>query len=546
MTERRHVADDLADELLVYEEQLEAQRASEPPPPTDDDAPSSARPIDPDDPRPQIVISTALAEVVDAAERAMLTRGSTYVRGRQLVSVVRDRGCPDWLKRPDGAPVIAPMTRESLLDALSRGAIWIKILKDNPVRAAPPPWAAALLLSRGEWNLPQLDGISDSPVLRADGSVHDIPGYDSTTRIIFDPCGSVFAPVPLRPTHAQATRALADLMEPFSEFPFVADCDRAATAALVLSVLGRSAIDGNVPMFSSQAPTPGSGKGLLVDVASMIATGRRAPLMAPTEDDDETRKRLLAIAIESPAMVVIDNVEGAIGSPSLAMALTAGQVSDRQLGSTKMVTASLRPVWCCTGNNVQLKGDLGRRVVPIDLDPKVEHPEDRKFQRGDLLAYVSDQRPRLVVAGLTVLRAYMTNGSPEHGMPVKGSFETWDKLIRGAVYWACGVDPLDGVQRIRDQSDDDLERIRALLFAWEATMGSMPWTISDAIRRSEHEDQLRDALAAFCKGGRPEARPLGYAFRRLSGRVVCGLVMSRAESDRNGLTKWSVRPARQD
>jgi len=89
--------------------------------------------------------------------------------------------------------------------------------------------------------------------------------------------------------------------DPFVEFPYVADCDRAATIALVLSVIARAAIDGCVPMYAAQAPTPGTGKGLLVHVAAMIATGRKAPLMAPDDNDDEARKRLLAIAMESPS-----------------------------------------------------------------------------------------------------------------------------------------------------------------------------------------------------------------------------------------------------
>jgi hypothetical protein len=80
------------------------------------------------------------------------------------------------------------------------------------------------------------------------------------------------------------------------------------------------------------------------------------------------------------------------------MALTTGAVTDRLLGATKMATASLRPVWAVTGNTVQHRGDLGRRGVPIDLDPRTEHPEDRTFRRGDLLGYVRTQRERLVIA----------------------------------------------------------------------------------------------------------------------------------------------------
>jgi hypothetical protein len=423
------------------------------PPPRDRDAPRPRTVVDPNDPRLEIVLSTDQPAMADAAERALARKGGIFVRGRQLVHVVRDHGAPGWLKRPKGTPVIVLIERDHLLDLLGRAAVWVAMKNGVPMKASPPAWVAARLLARGQWNLPQLESVSDAPVFRADGSILDVEGYDERTRVIFDPCGTTFPPVPSSPTKTDAKRALNELLEPFAEFPFVADCDRAATAAFVLSVIARAAIDGCVPMFSSQAPTPGSGKGLLVEAVAMIATGRRAPLMAPTNKDEETRKRLLAIAMESPPMVVIDNVEGALGSASLAMALTASVVTDRLLGVTRMVTASLRPVWAVTGNNVQLKGDLGRRVVPIDLDSKVEHPEDRTFKRGNLLGYVQEHRSRLVVAALTLLRAFVVAGRPAHGLPAKGSFDAWDRLVRGALIWAGGVDPLGGVQRIREQAD---------------------------------------------------------------------------------------------
>lgn len=359
--------------------------AGDVPPPVDGDVPPK-RKIDPNDPRPEIMLSADQPPIVDAAERALAQLGGVYVRGRQLVHVVRDHGAPDWWTRPEGAPVIVPIDRDLLLDLLGRAAAWWAPTDDGRRRTSPPAWVAARLLARGQWKLPQLEGIADSPVFRADGTIHDEPGYDKRTRVIYEPGRVTFPPIPHAPTKADAQRALAELLEPFNEFPFVDDkIDRAATAAAILSVIGRAAIPGNVPMFSSQAPTPGSGKGLLVEVVSIIATGRKPPLMAPTDDDEEMRKRLLALAIESPTIAVIDNVEREIGSASLAMALTAGVVTDRQLGSTKMITASLRPVWMMTGNNVQLKGDLGRRVVPIDLDPKCENPEDRKFKREENL-----------------------------------------------------------------------------------------------------------------------------------------------------------------
>jgi hypothetical protein len=61
------------------------------------------------------------------------------------------------------------------------------------------------------------------------------------------------------------------------------------------------------------------------------------------------RKRLMAIALAGCPVIVSDNVEDELGSAPLPMAITAGEVSDRLLGGTKWITASLRPVWAFTG-----------------------------------------------------------------------------------------------------------------------------------------------------------------------------------------------------
>jgi len=480
--------------------------------------------------------------VVDQAEAALASQGLVYVRGRTLVEVVRDRGRDDFLRRPDGAPVIVPVAPARLRELLATAARWVTWPRGARewMPAPVPMWSVEMLIAREQWSLPVLEGIADAPVFRADGTILDVPGYDAKTRLLYDPCGATFPRVVEHPSHEDARRAYAELVEPFAEFPFVADCDRAATVALILSMIGRAAITGVVPMFLSTAPTPGSGKGLLIDVASIIATGRVAPKMSPTRDDEEMRKCLLALALESPRIVLVDNVEGSIGSPSLASALTAGVVKGRILGLSKTIEASLRPVWAMTGNNVQLKGDLGRRVVPIGLDPGVEHPEDRVFKRRDLLEYARAERPRLVSAALTVLRAYVVAGRPSHGKPAKGSFESWDALIRGAIVWASGHDPLGAIERVREQSDTDLEDLRALLIAWRSTYGDSPVTAADVASRMITTDALASAIAAFAPpAGRLDARGLGYVLRAKQGRVVGGLVLRNAGHTKRGV-EWRV------
>jgi len=86
--------------------------------------------------------------------------------------------------------------------------------------------------------------------------------------------------------------------------------------ALVLSPIARAAIPGNVPMFGIQAPTPGSGKGLLADAAAMIPTGRRAPLMAPTDEDEETRKEWAVVSDQGGTSAAIPRIPAPQGARS--------------------------------------------------------------------------------------------------------------------------------------------------------------------------------------------------------------------------------------
>ena len=74
--------------------------------------------------------------------------------------------------------------------------------------------------------------------------------------------------------------------------------------------------------------------------------------MSPPRDSEESRKRILAIGLEGSSVVLIDNVEGSIGSETMAAALTCETWTDRVLGISKNATVPMRAVWICTGNNV--------------------------------------------------------------------------------------------------------------------------------------------------------------------------------------------------
>lgn len=510
---------------------------------------------DPRDTRPEIRITTEIKAVVDAAEDAIIGLGPViFQRGGILVRIVRGGAPPPGLARPPGALSIAPAPLSHLAEQASLAARWTRYdaRAGAQVPARPPEWAMKCLAERGEYRVPYLAAIVETPVLRPDGSVLERPGYDAGTGLFLDPGGVDYPAVPDRPTPAQVKQAVDALCEVFIDFSFVdPETGMAAAIAAFLTLLSRSAIDGPVPLFLVVAVVAGSGKTLLVDVLSILATGRPAPRWTQA-DEAEDRKRLIAIAVEGDPLVLIDNIKGSLGSTALDAALTSEFIKDRILGSTRSISAPWRAVLFGTGNNIAVRGDLARRVVPIDLDPRVERPEERVgFRHSPLLPWVRRERPRLVAAALTILRAYHVAGRPSQSLPPVGSFEAWSDLARAAIVWAGAADPCAGRERIREEADPEREGLREALQAWHEVLKSQPWTLADIITKietagpgsgSEDLSVLRGALAGLdpkYDGKTLNARRIGAALKRHRGRIVDGMCFEAGEKAKAGVP-WKV------
>ena len=90
------------------------------------------------------------------------------------------------------------------------------------------------------------------------------------------------------------------------------------------------------------------------------------------------------------------------------MVMTAQVVKERKMKTLTNETARIYAVLFASGNNLTYKQTLSRRVVPIDLDPGVERPEERaEFTYNPLLPYIyqrwrtlrracADHRPSLL------------------------------------------------------------------------------------------------------------------------------------------------------
>jgi uncharacterized protein DUF3854 len=493
---------------------------------------------------PEIVITTDIPHVVDVAEDALLAAGGIYSRSRLLVEVSHDRARRlPWLARPVGAPALLVLDDARLRERMADTARWTVVnAKGNARPAMPPAWAAPTLAARPSWRFPEIAMVSETPMLRTDGSILESPGYDEATGVLLLLC-ETFPRVHEMPTRDDARAALAVLAEPFSDFPFAAPSDRSAVFAGILSLLARPAIHGPVPLFVAYANVQGSGKTLLADCIAIIGTGRAAPKTAAPADEAEASKRILSVMIEALPIVMLDNLVGTLRSPSLAAALTASEWSDRLLGQNKTVSLPQNTIWFITGNNVSFGSDLARRVIPIRLECKIERPEDRTgFSHPELRAYVLAERPRCVHAGLTILRAYHVARRPPHGHPLMGSFEAWDTLVRGALIWAGEPDPLEGRERMRAQADIESEALGAALEAWREAFGSEPITAASAVECARERPELLTALSEFARidPAKLSGRSLGYALRGVASRILGGRSFERSDKTTRGATWWTV------
>jgi hypothetical protein len=456
-------------------------------------------PPPPPDPRPTIHITTDLLGMTDAAIASLVRHPDTYQRRGHLGHVVRVAANETESSRLEGTPEIRAIEPATVRERLGNLANWEKwdARSKEWVSAVPPLDIIAGLLARGQWrDMRPLDMIAESPYLRPDGHVAQTAGYDGTTRCLYVPA-CTFPSVPQRPTRDDAVTAFASLREVLCDFPFKRDADRDVPLASLLTMIARPAILGAVPMFLFDATTRGSGKTLTADCVSVIATGRPAPRMSWPSNDEELEKVLGAYAMRGASLIVFDNVESAIRGGPLNKVLTAsGDVELRVLGRSEIPSHPWRAVVIATGNNMKVAGDTERRVIKGRIEPDCENPEDRAtWKHPRLLEWLTEQRPRLVVAALTILRAYAVAGWPD---PLRmASFEPWSAIVPSAILWAGGGNVLNCLPTITGEGDPERQALRVILDAWERLdPPGIGITMRKVLARIYSADRAREAADA--------------------------------------------------
>jgi hypothetical protein len=539
----------------------------DPPPPAEPDPPADREP----DARPEIEVTTRRHEVVEQAIGALARDPDLYHRGESLVVVAEEKESTvrlttrTTLTNVLGAPKVLALSDSVVGCYLTRNAsfyAWRKLRGDEEaaVDIHPPDWLIKAVATRKHWpGVRPLLAVVECPYPRADGSIVETPGYDPETGTLYRP-SMAFPEVPEHPTREDAMEAWSRLRELVEQFPFETEDDRAVWLAGVLNAVARPAIPGPVPGVAVIGNKASCGKGLLIDLCGIIAHGRNVPTSGYPDEKPEAGKVVVSIALGGRQIVHFDNLEegSGYGNSALDRALTSEAVDDRELGKSKMTGAvSLRVAWFLSGNNLGPKEDAYRRWLVCNLVTDLERPEERRdIKVKDLRGYAREHRGELVRDALTILKAHALADRPCGDWAPLGSFEAWDPIIRGAVWFATGWDCCKTQRIAADLAPARLARA-ALLEGWRELPGGTPGssggsgvTAARALDLATKDPAtyatLHGALVHLSRDGKmPSPRSLGSTIRGMRGNTIDGMKFIEA-GEEHKVIRWAVagpRPA---
>ncbi|WP_172294187.1 hypothetical protein [Pseudoruegeria sp. HB172150] len=302
---------------------------------------------------------------------------------------------------------------------------------------------------------PPIHRIVSAPVCGAEGELVREAGYHKSG-ILFQPKPGVTIPeIPEEPTEDEVHDAVRKLAVPFREFPLDGMTADEFDAALEngddvpsfchlvsfgLTPICRDIIPGPTPIHLARKMKPRTGATTILMHMGYIATLDYVDPMALPDSKAEVVKTFVSMLDEGAPYGLLDNLSsaGEIESDEAASVVTAyPYYKARRLNHSAMIKASVKITWGATGNKTALSPQLAERTLLIQLDPKMEHPEDRKFSLN-----LSDHIPRhageYLYCLLVLVQNWKAKGCPKWEGQSLGGFKSHAEVI-GGILEAAGI-----------------------------------------------------------------------------------------------------------
>ena len=362
--------------------------------PNDDPGPAERTDIEVDK-RPKILVDNNLhvirADILNVIQDDLdlYKRGYVLTKFIQLETDEAKLKGGVTLRNAKGTYALAPIDEASFACHLTNLAYFYKE-KTTPkgkvveVQCDPPATPLRAVLNHKAFKgVRPISGVVECPYLTPDGTLCE-PGYNADTEIIYIPTAE-FDPLPENPTKIDAVAAAASILDYVKEFPFKdPGPDRAVWLACLLTAIMRPIIADPVPGTAFIGNDAGVGKGLLVHLVGIIATGRKLAAVSYPQSKEETTKVTVGLALAGVQFVFLDNLaEGSTyGGSVLDSRITETLIDERILGGNQTTgPIHLRPNWFLTGNNITPAHDAHRRWLVCNIVSPEENWSEHKFSR---------------------------------------------------------------------------------------------------------------------------------------------------------------------
>lgn len=503
---------------------------------------------------PLVRVDTDLDLTVKDAISKLITHPNVYQRHKKLVDVL-DGEVKEIRDIP--LPILRTyMTSVSTFMGHQKSG---QGEKAKMVAKLPSDQIVHAVYTTGEWRARPLVGLTSVPLIRPNGTILQDPGYDDETRFVYAPTVS-FPRIEDKPSLDRCMTELQTVLEPLHMFPWKRTEDNRAPSlsaylSMILTMMMVTSIRTNIPGFIVSANLKGTGKSKLANIASIIVTGRMEQTLAFVADDEENRKRITGALKRDRRIIMFDNVTRKISGDTVDMLLTTRKYSDRELGSSVNFDCDVNSITCWTGNNLEAEGDTTRRVIPIEIESKDLHPEDRHFDFDPELLTM-ENRVEIVTALLTIVRGWYAAGCPRTRTSVMGSYEEWSSIIPEILVWLGASNPIEARKTSSVVTDKMLRRLIALAALWETTEQCLErprgLTVQDVMRflypgRTEathlRSNELRAAFEDLTGefGREALSRSLSYTLRIGNKRALNAEGRSfRIIGQRDHVSRWTV------
>lgn len=480
-------------------------------------------------------------DVVEEAWRAVLAANDPpelYVRGTDIVR----------LRRAKGRASISLCGEADIQSRLIRVSRWMSVSEaDGRVAnaGAPPPYIAKDMLVEPSRELPELNSVVYGPVWSEDGRLLWEPGYHPDAGLWYE-ASEALERVPMT-----VARAKSFLEEWLVDFPIQGQAGLAHALALFLTPFVRRMIHGPTPIHLIEAAKEGTGKTKLADVLLIPASGR-VPQHSPlSEDEKERQKKITSMLAAGAQIAFFDNVTGMLISPSIDIAVTSMEWTDRILGGSVEITVPVTCVWVVTGNNLESSPDTARRILPCRLVRDADVPADfSNFTHADAEQYTLDNRATLVACAVALVENWIGEGKPRASKRM-GSFESYCDVVGGILEAAGYKGWLANIEEFRANANPEAAEWTEFIRRWagdkNASEGTKTYTsakLADFTSAKEGRVELFAWMGAKSGTERGKATALGRAMARKKDAVIAGYkIESKSE---NGASVYWLTPVKKE